>query len=295
MGRDTKMTIAVVGATGNTGRAVVKELKALGQNPISVVRNAEKAREVLGADAKVAVAELTDKPALEKALAGVESLFVVTGHNPGMVEQQNNVLEAALKGGAKYLVRVAGGRSVAGADSPSVVGRGHTAIEEKLKGSGIKWTILRPGLFMQNLVGQAASIKDAGKIVGAAAKDLKIAFIDVRDTGAVAARILVNPAPHAGKTYEFTGKAVTFPEFAQAFAEVLGKPVNYIPVTLEQNEQAVKSRGLPEWLVTHLGLVAKGSADGGFAKENTKPIRDIVGREPIGIKKFVEDFKSLFT
>ena len=179
------MTIAVVGATGNTGRAVVKELKALGQNPISVVRNADKAREVLGADAKVAVAELTDKAALEKALAGVDSVFVVTGHNPGMVEQQNNVLEAAQKGGAKYLVRVAGGRAVVGADSPSVVGRGHTAIEERLKGSGIKWTILRPGLFMQNLFGQAASIKDAGKIVGAAAKDLKIAFIDVRDTGAV--------------------------------------------------------------------------------------------------------------
>ncbi len=57
------MTIAVVGATGNTGRAVVKELQTLGQKPISVVRNADKAREVLGTDAKVAVAELTDKPA----------------------------------------------------------------------------------------------------------------------------------------------------------------------------------------------------------------------------------------
>jgi NAD(P)H dehydrogenase (quinone) len=44
--------IAVVGATGNTGRATVKELRALGENPICVVRNAEKAREVLGADAK---------------------------------------------------------------------------------------------------------------------------------------------------------------------------------------------------------------------------------------------------
>ena len=108
-------------------------------------------------------------------------------------------------------------------------------------------------------------------------------------------RILINPAPHAGKTYEFTGKAVTFPELAQAFSEVLGKPVNYIPVTLEQNEQAVKSRGLPDWLVTHMGLVAKGSADGGFAKENTQVIRNIVGRDPIGIKKFVEDFKSLFS
>ena len=133
-------------------------------------------------------------------------MFVVTGHNPGMVEQQNNVLEAALKAGAKYLVRVAGGRAVVVADSPSVVGRGHTAIEERLKGSGIKWTILRPGLFMQNLFGQAASIKNDGKFVGAAAKDLKLAFIDVRDTGAVGARILLDPEPHAGKTYEFTGK-----------------------------------------------------------------------------------------
>ena len=76
--------------------------------------------------------------------------------------------------------------------------------------------------------------------------------------------------------------------------EVLGKPVNYIPVTLEKNEQAVKSRGLPDWLVAHMMLVGKASAEGGFSKENTKPIRDIVGREPIGIEKFVEDFKSLF-
>ena len=60
------MTIAVVGATGNTGRAVVKELHALGQNPVCVVRNADKAREVLGADAKTAVAELADKAALDE-------------------------------------------------------------------------------------------------------------------------------------------------------------------------------------------------------------------------------------
>ena len=151
------MTIAVIGATGNTGRAVVKELRALGQNPVCVVRNADKAREVLGGDAKTAVAELTDRSALEKALAGVQSVFVVTGHNPSMAEQQNNVLDAALKAGAQYLVRVGGSRPLAKADSESVVGRG--AIEERLKASGIKWVILRPGPFMQNVLDQAASIK----------------------------------------------------------------------------------------------------------------------------------------
>ena len=45
------MTIAVVGATGNTGRAVVKELKALGQNPVCVVRNAEKVWRAVGGQA----------------------------------------------------------------------------------------------------------------------------------------------------------------------------------------------------------------------------------------------------
>jgi uncharacterized protein YbjT (DUF2867 family) len=81
-----------------------------------------------------------------------------------MVEQQNNVLDAALKAGAEYLVRVSGGRAVAKADSESAVGRGHAAINEQLKASGIKWVILGPSLFMQNMLGQAAAIK-RGKIV----------------------------------------------------------------------------------------------------------------------------------
>ena len=175
-----------------------------------------------------------------------------------------------------------------------MVGRGHIAIEERLKGSGIKWTILRPGLFMQNLIGQAASIKDAGKIVGTAPKDMKIAFIDVRDTGAVGARILIDPAPHAGKTYEFTGKLVSFSEIADTFASVLGKPVSYVPVTVEQTEQALKARNLPDWLFAHMLLIAKLTADGAFSTEHTKVIEDIVKRPPITIKKFIEDFKGAF-
>jgi uncharacterized protein YbjT (DUF2867 family) len=102
--------IAVVGATGNTGRAVVGELTRVGHAPICVVRNADKARDVLGMDAKTAIAELTDRPALDKALQGVTSVFVVTGHNPNMVEQQTNVLEAALDAGVQHFVRVSGSR-----------------------------------------------------------------------------------------------------------------------------------------------------------------------------------------
>jgi uncharacterized protein YbjT (DUF2867 family) len=232
------MTIAVIGATGNTGRAAVKELRALGQNPVCVVRNADKAREVLGADAKTAVAELTERPALEKALAGVQSVFVVTGHSPSMVEHQNNVLDAALKTGVQYLVRVGAHRSLAKADSESPVGRGHAAIEERLKESSIKWVILRLTPFMQNVLDQAPSIKTDNRMVVLAAKDLPVALIDVRDTGAVGARILIDPAPHAGKTFEFTGKLTTYGAFAEVFSQVLGRrPGLYLPKNRRKDVQ----------------------------------------------------------
>src|SRR6516225_4128505 len=221
------MTIAVIGATGNTGRAVVKELQALGQNPVCVVRNVVKAREVLGADTKTAVAELTDRPALERALDGVQSVFVVTGHNPGMAELQNSVLDAALKVGTQYLVRVSGARAAAKADSASVVGRAHAAINERLKASNIKWVILSPSMFMQNMLGQAASIKTDSKIGLSFAKDLPVTPIDVRDTGAVGARIIFEPEPHAGETYDLTGKLTTYGAFAKVFSRVLGRPIAY--------------------------------------------------------------------
>jgi uncharacterized protein YbjT (DUF2867 family) len=286
--------IAVVGATGNTGRAVVKELQALGETPVCIVRNGDKAREVLGANAKTAVAELTDKGALEKALQGVTRVFVVTGHNPAMVEQQGNVMEAAEKAGAKYLVRVSGGPAVARKDSPSVVGRGHFALDQALMNSSkLGGVILRPGLFMQNIFAQIPLIKE-GKMVLPFPKDKPMALIDVRDTGALGARVVRDAAQHAGKTYEFSGKTTTYGEFADVFSQVLGKPITYVTTTVQQLEQTLKGRNMPDWLVTHMVMVGHIGIDGGFSNENMQPIRDIVGREPITTRKFVEDHKAMF-
>jgi uncharacterized protein YbjT (DUF2867 family) len=273
----------------------VKELKQLGHDPICVVRNPDKASEVLGTDARTVVAELTDRSALKRAFEGVTSVFVVTGHNPNMVEQQNNVLDAALEAGVQYLVRVSGSRFLIVPDSPSIIGRGHYAIEERLRGSGIKWVVLRPGLFMQNTFAQAASIKNDSKIVLPFAADLPLAFIDVRDTGAVGAHILVDPVPHLGKIYEFTGALSNFAEFAEVFSQVLGRRITYVAVTAEQAEQGMKARGMPDWLITHQLTAAHIAVKGALSTENTEPIRNILNRAPITTKQFVEDHKGVFS
>jgi len=288
------MTIAVVGATGNTGRAVVKELKALGQNPTAVVRNPDKAREVLGPNVKTAVAELTDKTALEQAFRGADTVFLTTGVNPQLAEQNNNVLDAALQAGVKYVVRLSAGRSVVGPDSQAPAGRAHYAVDERLRGSKIGWVILRPGLFMQNVLGQAAAIKNDSKMVMPYAKDFRVALIDVRDTGALAARILADPAPHAGKEYDFTGAMTTFGDFAGVFSAVLGRTIAYVGVTPEQVAETMKSRGMPDWLVAHALAIGRIGNAGGFSIENTKPILDIVKRPPLTTRQFVEAHKALF-
>jgi uncharacterized protein YbjT (DUF2867 family) len=286
---------AVVGATGNTGRAVVSELKRLGEQPICVVRNANKAREVLGADTKTAIAELDDRAGLEKALAGSKRVFIVTGHNPKSAEQQINVIDAAKAVGAEYVVKVSGGRAVTGPNVESVNGRAHYQIEEHLKTCGLQWCVLSPGLFMQNIVGQAANIKNEGKIVQPWPKDLAVALIDVRDTGALGARVLRDPGKHAGKIYSFTGAATTYGQFAEVIAEVLGKPITYQALTLEQAEQGMKARGMPDWLVAHLLAMARAGGKGAFSKENTQPIRDIVARAPITTRQFAQDYKGAFS
>jgi uncharacterized protein YbjT (DUF2867 family) len=286
---------AVVGATGNTGREVVRELKGLNENPTCVVRNANKAREVLGADTKIAIAELDDRAGMEKALAGSRRVFIVTGHNPKSAEQQINVIDAAKAVGAEYVVKISGGRDVIGPNVESVNGRAHYEIEEHLKTCGLQWCVLSPGLFMQNILGQAANIKNDGKIVQPWSKDLPVALIDVRDTGALGARVLRDPAKHAGKIYSFTGASTTYGQFADVIAEVLGKPIAYEAITLEQAEQGMKARGLPDWLVGHLIAVARAGGKGAFSKENTQPIRDIVGRAPITTRQFAQDYKGSFS
>ncbi len=282
---------AVVGATGNTGRAVVKELEALGERPVCVVRNADKAKDVLGGGAKIAVAELDDRAALARALEGMKRVFIVTGHNPSSAVQQINVIEAAKKAGAEYIVKVSGGRAVTGPNVESVNGRAHFEIEEHLKSSGLKWCILSPGLYMQNILGQAANIKQ-GKIAQPWPKDVSVALIDVRDTGALGARVLRDPGEHAGKVHSFTGLSTTYGELTDVIADVLGKPLTYTALTLEQAEQGMKARGMPDWLVAHLIAMARAGAAGAFANENAQPIRDIVGREPITTRRFVQDFQS---
>ena len=254
--------IAVVGATGNTGRAVVKELTQLGHTPICVVRNPDKAREVLGGDAKTVVAELTDRPALEKAFKGLTSVFVVTGHNPNMVEQQNNVLDAALAAGVHYLVRVSGSRFFILPNSPSVIGRGHYAIEEGCAAAASNGSSCDP-----------ASCKiPSGKRLRSrmTARSCCLSPPICRSRSSTCA-IPACRRTRAPRSRTSCRRGLRIYRRAEQFWGISrcvlagARPQGVRSCNIEQAEQVMKGRGMPDWLITHQRTAGQIAAKGWLA------------------------------
>jgi len=72
------MTIAVTGATGELGGRVARHLAARGVQQRLIVRDPARAPQLPGAD--VAVAAYADSEAMARALDGIATLFLVSGH-----------------------------------------------------------------------------------------------------------------------------------------------------------------------------------------------------------------------
>ena len=70
---------------------------------------------------------------------------------------------------------------------PALIGQGHWKIEQGIRSSGLDWTFLRPGFFMQNFLNMAEMIKGMGKVMMPIPTDMGLGMIDVRDTADVSA------------------------------------------------------------------------------------------------------------
>lgn len=71
------MKILVLGATGGTGQAIVKEAQAAGHEVIALVRSKEKAAAL--APAQLLVGDVRDEKALEASLQGVDAVISSLG------------------------------------------------------------------------------------------------------------------------------------------------------------------------------------------------------------------------
>ncbi|MBO6783533.1 MAG: NmrA family NAD(P)-binding protein [Alphaproteobacteria bacterium] len=280
--------IAVIGATGATGKHLPPRLAARGLNIRYLTRDAGAARATIGPDAEIVEASLDDRASLERAFADAHTLYLNSGHSPALEAQQTNAIEAAKAAGIERIVKLSGN-----IDSPAPIPEAHKALEGKIRASGLRHTFLRPNFFMSNLYYVAAGLTQSDSFTSAIPRDVKISMTDPRDVADLAAVVIAEDSGHDGEGYYQTGKALSLDEVASIFSDVLGRAIRYEQVDVETWEEMVTGRGLPPWLIEHQVKMIGFAANGAYAYE-TNATEDIVGHPKRTLEEFIRDHADAF-
>ncbi|MFE8916591.1 NAD(P)H-binding protein [Streptomyces globisporus] len=225
--------ILVTGATGAVGREVAGLLAAAG--PVRILARRPERLTVRGDGVEVVEGAYGDRPALDRALRGVNSVFLVT--NSPSEPDDERVAGAAAAAGVRHLVKL----SMMAVEEPGAndfITRRQRQNEEAVRESGIPWTFVRPRTFMSNTLSWAPGIRSTG-VVRALYGDAPVACVDPRDVAAVAVAVLTG-AGHEGRAYAVSGpEAITAREQTAQLSRVLGRPLHFEELGLDAARTAL--------------------------------------------------------
>lgn len=281
--------ITVFGATGTTGAPLVDALVSKGAKVRGVTSDPGKREALAARGCEAVVADYTDPPALERACAGAERIYLVTPAHQDMRQWKANAIAAAKAAGVRHVVLATG----LGA-SPSArltFGMWHSETQELLKASGLAWTFVQPTYFMQNLLWQAHSI--AADAVYHDDMGGPVAWIDARDIADVAAEALTGP-DHEGKVYGLTGpEALSGEEIAALLTEITGRPVACAPLSPEESQAAMIAAGMHPTVAAAMVQLALIAPKGHLGRVETT-VSDLLGRPARNFRDFVAEHRDAF-
>jgi uncharacterized protein YbjT (DUF2867 family) len=282
--------IIVLGATGNIGTAVLKNLQKRNVDVFAGVQSEKDFEKVSQFDVKPIVVNFTDQESLNQALKGKHRVFLVTPlmQNPEVVTQL--VINAAKLNGLKHLVR----STASGADSNGQIqmARWAGASEDLIKASGLNYTIIRPYSFLQNFINFHSQTIKAYNGFYLPNGNAKLSMLDINDLGEVAT-ITLTSDDHFGRTYELSGLTYTNEALAETLSTVLGRKVTYIDVPEEKAKESMLSNHMPEWMVNammELNYITKQGWTAGYSDD----FKNITGREYTNAETFFTNNKQAF-
>jgi uncharacterized protein YbjT (DUF2867 family) len=274
--------ILITGASGSVGKAVLHEASRKESKIRAMFRSKEEAAKA-PSGCETVLADYADKQSLRNALEGATSVFVVCSPIPQLVELESNVLDVCKESGVEHVVL----NSALGAgDCQKSFPSWHRKVEDKLKTTGMSYTILRPNGFLQNIVAfNAPSIRDQGAFY-AAMGDAKVSYLDIGDIAVVAVKALKG-GRHSAKTYELLGtEAISNQELAARISRVVGRTVNYVDIPESAQREAMLGLGMPEWQVTALLDLQQYYKQGGCAKTDDL-LRSLIERDPVTLDQYL--------
>jgi len=269
------MTVAVTAAGGQLGRLVVEALLREGATPVvAIVRDPQKVADLAERGVEVRQAAYDDPDALDRALAGVDRVLLVSGNEFGArVAQHTNVIRAAERAGVKLLAYTSIPRAT---ENPLILAQEHNGTEAVLAASSVPHAILRNGWYWENYFGGLGHAVETGVLHGAAG-DGRVAGAARADYAEAAAKVLTTDG-HEGRVYELGGdERLTYAELAQVISQASGKPVRYENLSAEDYNAALEQAGLPGPYAAALADADAGIG-GGILDVDSGDLQKLIGR-----------------
>ncbi|RFP15392.1 SDR family oxidoreductase [Duganella sp. BJB488] len=278
--------IIVTGASGQLGRLVIARLLKTvpAAQIVAAVRDVAKVADLAAQGVQVRRADYADPASLDAAFQGATKVLLISSSELGQRgPQHRNVVDAAVRAKAGLLAYT----SVLHADtSPLALAAEHRDTEAAVRASGLPYSLLRNGWYVENYTGGLGAALAHGALAGGAGEG-RIAAAARADYADAAAAVLTGAGP-VQQVYELAGdQAFTLAELAAELSRQSGRQIPFHNLPQQDYREMLVSVGLPAPLAD---LIADSDAQAakGALYDGSGTLGKLIGRPTISLADAVK-------
>lgn len=279
--------VLITGATGDTGRASVREAIAVGLKVRAMVRKIDHRSQALTQQgAEVIVGDLLDINSIRAALEGVKTAYFVYPVAPGLITATVNFAQAAKEAGTCAVLNLSQRSQNRYSTSNSC--RDTYLSEQIFNWSGVPMVHLRPTLFLEWLLypWQLPYLKNGIlRMPGGKGRHSPIA---VDDQARAIAALLKKPEGHFGTAIDLSGpREMDYEQMAAELSEALGRKIVYQDLPITEYTASLTQMGVPAYVVQHFGGAMVDYQNGHMAGADNN-VEKVTGRRSMTVGEFAK-------
>lgn len=281
--------ILIIGPSGAVGIPAIKSLLARGSTIRALTSSDESAENLKALGVQETVrGDWHVASDLAATMAGVNQvLYVPARFTKDEFEVGRCVVDAALSEGVAHFL-------LCSAFHPQIESLGHhwqkLRLEEYLIDSSLRYTVVQPSMFMQNLRVEWPAVLAEGVYARPYSPHSPMNVIDTLDLGEAIAAILTDER-FWGATYELCGgELLSHAEMAGIISDELGKPVKAVHRDLGEWQSWARDRGWTDYAIENYMNMCRHYDAHGYKYGNDVSLQAIIGRPATNYRKFVQRF-----
>jgi nucleoside-diphosphate-sugar epimerase len=290
-------TYVITGSIGRISKPIIEGLVKAGKEVRVITSSTDRKSEIEATGAKALVGKVQDLSFLKDAFKGADVIYTMippiwqtNNWLESMGEVAKNYAEAIRANKVKYVVNLSSVGAHVGKGVGPVDGLFH--FEQLLNNiNDLNVKHLRPSYFFYNFINQIGLIKQAGIMGANYGEGEKVFLVHTSDIAKAALEELLNLNFSGSSVRYILGDERSGKEIAEALGKSIGKELNWVVFTDEQQKQGLLQAGLPE---TH----AQAFTDMGKAIREGVMQADLRKNKPslssIKLEDFAKEFAQVF-